>query len=229
MWGALKNPCIWPREKGLQAWGCVTAAWLQRLAASLKRTASIPLSLSCDSSTGTHHCLLLLLELEADVLCPEEAEGANLQLCLQLLPAPGDGQAACQPPVGICKGTGSTSAVLSHTSSPFLPPALSQRPSCLWVPQPPPQALFSKSSFLPTSSPRDPPRSGQKHHKTPIADCIPLTQHPPPLTFPSKLYSIPELQGLPKAQTPPISLEIHSDFPITLCPSLRDPLTPISS
>lgn len=49
---------------------------------------------------GTHHSLLLPLELEADVLGPEEAKGADLELRMKLLPAPGDGQATGQPPAG---------------------------------------------------------------------------------------------------------------------------------
>lgn len=203
MWGALKNPCVWPREKGLQPWGCVTAAWLQKLTASLRRTASIPPSPSCDSSTGTHHCLLLPLECEADVLCPEEAEGANLQLRLQLLPAPGDGQAACQPPVGTCKGKGSTSAVLGHTS-PFLLPVLPQTPSYLWVPEPPHQALCSNLHLLPTSSPTRSPQIWTGAPQNP--QIWPYPPHITPSTFDISLQALqhPRTMGAPQSpNTPP--------------------------
>lgn len=112
MQGAAKPPSLAMGGRPWhQPWGCSTEEWLHGFAASLEVTGTtFPACLPVTTPRpGTHHSLLLPLELEADVLGPEEAKGADLQLCMKLLPAPGDGQATCQPSVGTGGTPGSVS------------------------------------------------------------------------------------------------------------------------
>lgn len=213
MQGAAKNPKFGHRRKSLApAMGLRDSSLAARTCCQPGSDRSHPACPRLPATAprpGTHHSLLLPLELEADVLGPEEAKGADLQLRMKLLPAPGDGQATRQPSAGTGGRPGSAALLGLGARDPLCPlstssstrsrmgapgaqpghhrcPKLGQRPCRV---SPPPRPNPDTSPALRAPSDPHPPRGPSQTLAAPHA----LHTTPPALGHPPKPQQAPPL------------------------------------